>query len=258
MARPQDYKVAGIIDIGNKWFDCLDGKSQEATAAWAALNKRGYTANKDPKGKPAGVDHHAEGKALLKTVLDSGLARSGAKPARATSKSAESAEMKALQEWVRPLHSDVVAIRRKTDDPALHTLPSLGDLSTQGGLQKAVDDMQALLGNPQALTALINYNITEDEVTTGNVLLKAWTKSRSTTVVSRGGEQGKTALNISVRVNFVRWLAVWWQIAKVRLKNQPQVLTALGVETKSLHRGKSSAAAKTSAQDTESTEPSDG
>lgn len=255
MARPQDYNAPGVIDIGNKWFDCLDGKSPEATAAWNALNKRGYTPKKDDKAKPHSVDHHAEGKTLFKTLVDSGLARDGAKPSRATSTSDENAEKKALQGWVRPLHGEVGAIQRKTDDPALRTLPALGNLATQAGLQAAVGEMLALLGNAQALTALLPYNITADEATTGNVLLKAWRKSRSVTLVSRGGEQGKTTVNISVRGGFVTWLSVWWKIAKVRLKDQPQVLTALGVEIKSLRRGKPTVAAKASAPDPASTEP---
>lgn len=254
MARPQDFNVASMADLGNKWFTCLDTPSPVATAAWAGLNKRGYSP--DPKAKGPGLDHHAEGKALFKAMTDSDLARAGAKPARATSAQTETNESKSLRLWVRGLHRDITAIAKQTKDPALGSLAAMGDVNGQPGLKTAVDNMLGLLGNPDALKALAPFNITADDAKAGQVLVTAWNKSRSTTAVARGGEAGQTTDNIQARQAFVEWLSMWWKIAKTHLKDQPDVLTALGVVTASVKRAKAKAAGTIGGQTVESGDPS--
>lgn len=167
MARPEDYTAASLADLGNKWFGCLDTNGPFASAAWVGLNKRGYRPEPDAKGKSQGVDHHAEGKLLFKAMIESDLSRAGAKPARAASAQTETNETKALRTWVRALHRDITAIATQGKDPALRSLPPLGDVTGQPGLKTAADNMVALLGNPNALKALAAFNITADEAKVG-------------------------------------------------------------------------------------------
>ena len=246
MATLPQYDRAGQIDRGNLWFSCLSSKSEIATFALSSLNKRNYSGKKDDKGKVVVADHHAEGLALFTKFKASVQDRSAARPIRIKHVDASEAEAGALRRWVRDHHAELVGIRRGSTGSELAALPSAQDLDTLSGLRRSATDLISFFSSPAVQPALATYGLSADDGKVGEALLNAWDTARGSANNERGGETGKTKTNMTDREAFVAWLGTWWSIAKVRFRDRPDVLAALGVET-GIRRGASGNSAPSNA-----------
>lgn len=239
MATPFDYTGPGLERIGNQWVDCLDGKTPESTAAWLVLNARNYDGKLNLKkdAKPA-VDHHAEGKKLLAAYRASDDVRDSSRATRGKGTDDERQAAGALRSWLRDTHKELRSLKRTSTDAALRALPPLGKVSDPERLLEVATNVVSLLSNVVFAAATAPIGVGAADAAEGQKLVDAWQTARSGAGVSRGSETTSTKGNINARVAFATWLNLWWGIAKVRLKNQPGVLEALGVTTKSLRGGK--------------------
>ncbi len=228
---PYDLTEDELKLHGGLWLHLLDpknGKTAEHLAAWTGLGKRGYV-QKPAAGKP---DPHAEGIALYAAFTAAETARSDAGTERVNGVDAAETQASELRTWTRELHAEIVGIRRRQGSAAvLKSLSTLGELSSQGGLQSSADDMVAFLSNAAVQAALANFQIGAEDAKAGQKLIDAWIAALGGATVVRGGETTKTGTHLDKREAFRAWLAQWWAIAKVRFKDQPGVLKALGVET---------------------------
>jgi len=227
---PYDLTEDELKLRGGLFFHCLETKTAEATAAAAGLGKRGYVL-KPAAGK---ADPHGEGKALYAAFCAAETARTDAGTERASGVDAAESQAGALRTWTRELHAEIIGIRRRQGSAAiLKSLSTLGELASQPGLQSSAADLVAFVSNTAVQHALAPFQIGADDAKAGQKLLDDWTKALGGATATRGGETTKTLTHIDKREAFRAWLAQWWAIAKVRFKDQPGVLRALGVETAS-------------------------
>lgn len=231
---PMQLSVSDLMTAGHAWFACLgadpaSAPSAEAKSAWTALAGRGY-APPTTKGREAD-SHHARGKSLYDAFVqtDGGRVSAGAK--RKQTRETSDKQTLALRNWLRATHAEIIAIKRGGATPGLAGLPTLGELTTASGLLNSAQDFLAWFGSKDVLAALAAWSLGSAEVELGKRHLGAWQQSRGELAAARGSERTTSLTNVSVREDFAAWLAVWWAIAKVRLKDQPGVLQALGVET---------------------------
>ena len=238
MATPFDYTGPGLERIGLQWTDCLDGKSPESAAAWIALNVRNYDGKLNLKkdAKP-GVDHHAQGKALLAAYRASDDVRDGGRATRSKGTDGERQSATAVRIWLRDTHKELRTLKRTSTDAALRALPALGDVEDSDRLLEIATNVVSLLVNPEFAAAAAKIGIGGADAAEGKKRIDAWQTARSGAGVSRGAEKTSTKGNMGARLAFATWLTLWWGIAKVRCKDQPGVLKALGVEVKSLRGG---------------------
>lgn len=234
MATPFNYKDAELPGLGTAWFNGVDADSQEGAIARTVLTKRGYLPKKDDKGKAVGIDHHAEGKALFKTMTETAAARAIAKPSTAATAQKHTAEEAALVTWLRTIYKDVKAAYDSNGSAALAGVQKLGPIIGESAIDKAAKKIIGVLSEAAAQAALKPFNIGSDDAKEGQALLEAWQKSLAGTGIARGSETTIIDAHIEAREAFRNWLAVWWAIAKNHLKKQPAVLEALGVNTKAL------------------------
>ncbi len=113
-------------------------------------------------------------------------------------------------------------------------------------MRHSASQLISFLENTELQEALARYALSAADGAAGTTLFTAWEQSRNNVNLARGGEKGTTQQNISDREKFAAWLGIWWSIAKVRLRDQPAALAALGVELGNI-RGKRSVATKTGA-----------
>lgn len=236
--NPATLTAPKLLASGGGWFALLASATPEASIAWAALNSRGYTAKAAGKGEGAGTDHHKEGQALYDAFLATMGQRSGAGVVRKSGKETTEVHAGALRTWLRATHAEVIAIKRGVANPALTGLPTLGEVTTTAGLLLSTQEFLTFLGDAAVQAALAPYHIGATEVAEGKQLLAAWEKARSSLSAARGSETNSQRSNIGAREAFADWLGTWWGIARVRLADQPGVLAALGVASKSRRKKK--------------------
>lgn len=237
MATVQQYDIAGQLDRGNLWLSFLASKSDLAAFALAELNKRNYSGKKDAKGAVVVADQGARGQLLYANFKASEQTRAGARPNRKKQVDASDAQADALRTWVRDVHAELLGLKRNGFATELSALPTLQELVTLGGLRMSATEMISFLASKAVQAVLLPFNLSADDAKVGQALLDAWDLARGTANAERGHEAGATKTNISDREAFVEWLGRWWAIAKVRFKDRPDVLAALGVETGTLRRG---------------------
>jgi hypothetical protein len=249
---PLQLSVSELMSAGSDWFTLLGTEaaaatSDEAKRAWTALSGRGYAGapatKTEDKARAAAHSHHARGKALYDAFVQTDGGRIGAGTKRRQEKERTDKQTLALRNWLRATHAEIIAIKRGTDSAALAGLPTLGELATASGLLNSAQDFLAYFGNTDVQAALAPFALGQSDLESGKRLLQAWQQSRGELVVARGSETTTTRNNVGVREEFAAWLSVWWAIAKVRLKDQPGVLTSLGVVTGARRRRKPTAVA---------------
>ncbi len=237
MAAVQQYDIPGQLDRGNLWLTFLASKTELATYALAELNKRNYSGKKDDKGKVLVEDHGARGAQLYANFKASEQTRAGARPNRKKQVDASEAQADALRQWVRDHHAELLGLKRNGFAMQLSALPTLQELLTLGGLRTSATEMVSFLGSKAVQPVLLPFNLSAEDAKVGQALLDAWDLARGTANAERGHETGATKTNISDREAFIDWLGMWWAIAKVRFKDRPDILAALGVELGTLRRG---------------------
>lgn len=230
MATTAGLPIKVLYLRGQQWFDFNASGTPEAKVALAALDARGYGSAGTKAGQPP--TEAQRGQALLHGfgATLSGKAQAGT--VRSVEVQAEDAAEIAVRNWLRRIHAEIVGIRREETAPALQKLQTLGELNQVAGLDGSARAMLDLLAVPAVQTALAPYHIGAQDRTAGKALHDTWTAARNKAAGARGSEGTAKKDQRAAREAFEAWLNKWWAIASARLADQPQILAALGAESR--------------------------
>jgi hypothetical protein len=222
----QELNLNQLTAAGKQFFSTLDDDASPIGArARAGLTLRGYY-----KVQPDGTMADQVGRKLFQAYKHAKTGKTGAGAAAAAqSESEQTAETKA-RTWLRDIHAEVLSIRRGGGGAVLRTLQTLGDLQDPAALDASLQQMIDWLKAPEVTAALKPYDIGEADLHHGVVAQKAWNNERSGLVTSRGERGTANRDHVEAHQAFRDWLKTWWGIAKVRFKNEPAVLKALGID----------------------------
>ena len=219
-----------LYSRGQLWFEFLQGNTPEAKVAIGRLDARGYGSAGAKAGQPP--TEAQRGYVLLQTFGAGLTVKTQARTTRSVgTEGLDTAEAK-LRRWLRDTHKEVVGIRREDISPALRTLPALGELTLEAGLESSAHALLAFLATPAVLTALAPYHIDATTIAEGKALEEAVKTARGSVAGARGSEGTATQKKRTAREAFDGWLNKWWAIASSRLADEPQILAAMGVESR--------------------------
>ena len=249
MATTIGYTIKQLLDRGKRWLQFWLHDTPERKIAAEALDARGYgapdlaAAPADPTApakpaKPAKSapphepTEHERGLALYDAFALSQGSQTLAGGDRAVQTTAESDAEAALRKWVRSIQAEIVSIRREESAPVLATLQTLGELTTLAGLNASAQGMIDFLKSEPVLAALAKYKIGKADQQAGQACYDAWWTARTKAISARAGHGTATGDKRKALEDFEAWLNKWWGISDVRLEDYPEILAALGVESK--------------------------
>ena len=114
----------------------------------------------------------------------------------------------------------------------LATLQTLGELTTLAGLNASAQGMIDFLKSEPVLAALARYKIGKADQQAGQACYDAWWTARTKAISARAGHGTATGDKRKALEDFEAWLNKWWGISDVRLEDYPEILAALGVESR--------------------------
>ena len=230
MATTAGLPIKVLYIRGQQWFDFNASGTPEAKLSLAALDARGYGSAGTKAGQPPTEAQRGQALLVAFGATLSGKAQAGT--VRSVDAQAEDAAELALRSWLRRTHAEIVGIRREETVAVLQTLQTLGELNQVAGLDGSARAMLDFLGVPAVQTALAPYHIGAADRAAGKALHDTWTAARAKSAGARGSEGTAKKDQRTAREAFEAWLNKWWAIASARLADQPQILAALGVESR--------------------------
>ncbi len=215
---------------GQQWFDVLGDKTPETVFALAELDARGYGSAGAKAGQPPTEAQRGHILFLAFGATLSGKAQAGM--VRSVEVLTEDAAERALRLWLRRVHAEIAGIRREEASPALLSLPTLGELDRVAGLDSSTRAQLDFLAVTTVQAELAPYHLGAADRAKGKQLYDAWLAARAKALGARGSEGTAKKDKRAAREAFDGWLNKWWAIAGARLAQKPQILAAMGVESR--------------------------